>query len=86
MLGALPKGISATPLQELDAESEFEVPGLVSRKLAATDGGAIGKGQPAAAMQSDEPTDLPRLDATTATAVPEPALKASECIAGQDPG
>lgn len=84
-LRSLPKGISAIPIQVFDAKSEFEVLNLLSKKLAATSGGATGKEQPIAVVPSDEPTDLPVLDAATATAVPEPELEAFECIAGQDP-
>jgi hypothetical protein len=84
-LGSLPKGISAIPFLMFDARSEFEVLDLLSKKLAATSEGVTGKEQPAAAKPSNEPTDLPRLDATIARAVPEPALEASECIAGQGP-
>ena len=84
-LGLLPKGISAIPFQAFDAKSEFEVLDLLSKKLAATSEGATGIEQPIAVVPSNEPTDLPMLDAATATAVPEPELEASECIAGQGP-
>ena len=84
-LGSLLKGISAIPFQEFDAKSEFKVLNLLSKKLAATSEGATGKEQPIAAMPSNEPIDLPRLGAAIATAVPEPALEAFECIAGQGP-
>ena len=68
-----------------DAEYEFEGPDLLSGKLAATSEGVAGKEQPVITMPSDEPADSPRLDDAAATAVPEPALAASECIAGQGP-
>ena len=84
-LESLPKGISAIPFLLFDARSEFEVLGLLSKKLAATSEGATGKEQPVVAVPSNEPTNLPRLDAATATAVLEPALEASEYIAGQGP-
>jgi hypothetical protein len=83
--GSPPKGISAIPLLVFDANSEFEDPDSLSGKLAATSEGAVGREQPVAAMPSDEPADSPRLDDVAATAVPEPALIASECIAGQGP-
>jgi len=84
-LGSLPKGISAIPFQVFDAKSEFKVLNLLSKKLAATSEGATGKEQPAAAVPSNEPANLPMLDAATVTAMPEPALEAFECIAGQGP-
>jgi hypothetical protein len=68
-----------------DAKSEFEDPDLISWKLAATSEEVAGKEQPVAAMPSDEPADSPRLDDAAATAVPEPALEASEYITGQGP-
>ena len=83
--GSPPKGISPIPSLVFDAKYEFEGPDLLSGKLAATSEGAIGREQPVAAMPSDEPADSPRLDDVAATAVPVPALEASECIAGQGP-
>ena len=80
-----PKGISAIPLQVFDAKSEFVDPDLLSWKVAATNEGVISIEQPVAVMPSDEPADSPRLNDAAATAVPEPALVASECIAGQGP-
>jgi hypothetical protein len=85
MFASLPKGISAIPSLVFDAKSKFEDLNLLSGKLAATSEGAIGREQPVAAMPSDEPADSPRLGDATARAVPEPALEASECIAGQGP-
>ena len=84
-LGSLPKGISAIPFQVLDAKSEFEVLDLLSKRLAATSEGATGKEQPVVAKPSNEPIDLPMLGDAIATAVPEPALEAFGCTAGQDP-
>jgi hypothetical protein len=80
-----PKGISAIPSLVFDAKSEFVDPDSLSGKLAATSEGATDIEQPVAAMPSDEPADSPRLNDATARAVPEPALEASECIAGQGP-
>ena len=84
-LGSLLMGTSAIPFLWFDAESKFEDLDLLSRKLAATSEGATGKEQPIAAMPSNEPIDLPRLDDAATKAEPEPALEASECIAGQGP-
>jgi len=83
--GSPPKGISAIPLLVFDAKSEFEELDSLSGKLAATSEGAIGREQPVITMPSDEPADSPRLDDAATTAVPEPTLAASECIAGQGP-
>ena len=85
MFASLPKGISAIPSLVFDAKSKFVDLNLLSGKLAATSEGATDIEQPVAAMPSDEPADSPRLNDAAATAVPEPALVASECIAGQGP-
>lgn len=85
MFASLPKGISAIPSLVFDAKSEFVDPDSLSGKLAATSEGATDIEQPVAAMPSDEPTDSPRLNDVAATAMPEPALKASECIAAPGP-